>query len=313
MSTSLNYRLINIPFKSDLSKYPVLDKFPSNQSFDLKLWSPNNESSRNSEIAILINGFMEGVSLNGSTPSRKLYESIGLELNNNNISAIHYPLPFHFERSKESNPIDRLKLSGSFLYYGGFSLVVEELNMLVRDIMDNHEKYGLNENPKVHLLGYSLGGIAAVGVASEVARLNSDFRFSSLSILLSAFNLNNVNPENISLAYRNAITAEDWQRVMSDLEGVKNDPTVSPIFKYLIWEIGEPIQFSKLAEKVLLLHGHNDEIFSADDAGRLQRLVLGEMNQCTFINVPSKHAVHFDREIIARYISNFIISDFKSR
>jgi predicted esterase len=304
----------DIQFESDLSKYPILDKFPSNKSFDLKLWGPNkNSDTRTAEITIIINGFMEGVSLNGSTPSRKLYESIASELNKNNISAIHYPLPFHFERSKESNPIDRLKLNGNFLYYGGFSLVIEDLEKLVQDIIDNHNKYGLNENPKIHLLGYSLGGIAAVGVASELARRNSDFRFSSLSILLSALNLNNVNPDNISLAFRNTITAEDWQRVMSDLERVKNDPSVSPIFKYLIWEIGEPIQFSKLAEKVLLLHGHNDEIFSADDAGRLQRLVLDEMNQCTFINVPSKHAVHFDREIIARYISNFIISDFKSR
>ena len=114
--------LIDIKFKSDLSKYPILESFPSNQNFDLKLWRPNdNEDSRNSEILIIINGFMEGVSLNGLTPSRKLYESIAKELNKNNISAIHYPLPFHYERSKESNPIERLKLNGNFLYYGGFS------------------------------------------------------------------------------------------------------------------------------------------------------------------------------------------------
>lgn len=305
---------INIQFESNLSRFPVLETFPSNKVFNLKLWRPEEfKSHKNSEILILINGFMEGVSLNNSKPSRKLYESIAGQVNSNKISAIHYPLPFHFERSGESNPIERLKINGSFLYYGGFSQVIEDIEKLVKEILEDPQKYGLEENPKIHLLGYSLGGIAAIGAASEFVNNNSDFKFSSLSILLSAWNFNNISAVNVSKAFRNAITSEDWEKVMEDLEQIRSDSSFSEVFKYLIWEDGNPVQFSKLADKVLFLHGHNDEIFSLDDTRRIQRLLIDEMNQCTLINLPCKHAIHFDRDIVARYVGNFIMSEFSRR
>ena len=305
---------INIQFESNLSRFPVLEAFPSNKVFDLKLWRPEDfRSHKNSEILILINGFMEGVSLNNSKPSRKLYESIAAQVNSNKISAIHYPLPFHFERSLESNPIERLKISGSFLYYGGFSQVIEDIEKLVKEILEDPNKYGLEENPKIHLLGYSLGGIAAIGAASEFVNNNSDFKFSSLSILLSAWNFNNIRSANVSNAFRNAFTSEDWEKVMEDLEQIRNDSSFSEVFKYLIWEDGNPVQFSNLADKVLFLHGHNDEIFSLEDTRRIQKLLIDEMNQCTLINIPCKHAIHFDRDIVARYVGNFIMSEFSRR
>lgn len=305
---------INIQFESNLSRFPVLEAFPSNKVFDLKLWRPEDfRRHKNSEILILINGFMEGVSLNNSKPSRKLYESIAAQVNSNKISAIHYPLPFHFERSLESNPIERLKISGSFLYYGGFSQVIEDIEKLVKEILEDPNKYGLEENPKIHLLGYSLGGIAAIGAASEFVNNNSDFKFSSLSILLSAWNFNNIRSANVSNAFRNAFTSEDWEKVMEDLEQIRNDSSFSEVFKYLIWEDGNPVQFSNLADKVLFLHGHNDEIFSLEDTRRIQKLLIDEMNQCTLINIPCKHAIHFDRDIVARYVGNFIMSEFSRR
>jgi predicted esterase len=304
----------NIQFESNLSRFPVLESFPSNKVFDLRLWRPINlEDQKNSEVIILINGFMEGVRINNSTPSRKLYESIASELNKNNISAIHYPLPFHFERSGESNPVERLKINGSFLYYGGFSQVIEDIEKLIKEILEDPSKYGLEKNPKIHLLGYSLGGIAAVGAAAELVSKNIGFKFSSLSVLLSAWNFNNISPRNISVAFRNTITSEDWEKVMKDLEQIRDDSSFSQVFKYLIWETGEPIQFSKLADKVLFLHGHNDEIFNMEDTRRIQRLLLDEMNQCTLINLPCKHAIHFDRNIVARYVANFITSEFSKR
>lgn len=311
-STINNEGVENISFES----IGALKVFPNNKNFNLKLWKSPSQNRKN-EIVIMINGFMEGV-IKKDQPNpqaffkrkRKLYEIIATELNQKNINAIHYPLPYHFERSIDISAKELLKINGEFLYNGGFSQVIDDMAILIDDIIENPTKYGLDKNPGIHLIGYSIGGIAAIGTAYEITQRKSDFKFSSLSVLLSAWNLNNIKAENISLAFQNEITVEDWNRLMQDMERVRNNPSVSALYKYLFWEEGEPIRFSEVAHKMLFIHGHNDEIFSVADTHRLQKMVLNEMNRLTIINIPSKHLIHLNSKVLSGYIANFIEGDF---
>jgi len=311
-STIINEGVENISFES----IGALKVFPNNKNFNLKLWKSPSQNRKN-EIVIMINGFMEGV-IKKDQPNpqaffkrkRKLYEIIATELNQKNINAIHYPLPYHFERSIDISAKELLKINGEFLYNGGFSQVIDDMAILIDDIIENPTKYGLDKNPGIHLIGYSIGGIAAIGTAYEITQRKSDFKFSSLSVLLSAWNLNNIKAENISLAFQNEITVEDWNRLMQDMERVRNNPSVSALYKYLFWEEGEPIRFSEVAHKMLFIHGHNDEIFSVADTHRLQKMVLNEMNRLTIINIPSKHLIHLNSKVLSGYIANFIEGDF---
>lgn len=311
-STINNETAENILFES----IGALKLYPNNKNFNLKLWKSPSQNRKN-EIVIMINGFMEGVIKNNQPNpqaffkrKRKLYDTIATDLNKKNINAIHYPLPYHFERSIDISAKELLKMNGEFLYHGGFSQVVDDMFNLIDDILENHTKYGLDKNPGIHLLGYSIGGIAAIGTAYEINKRNKDFKFASLSVLLSAWNLNNIKAENISLAFQNEITVDDWNKLMQDMERVKNNPNVSELYKYLFWEIGEPIRFSEVAHKMLFIHGHNDEIFNISDTHRLQKLVLNEMNHLTIINIPSRHLIHLNSNAISGYIANFIEAGF---
>ena len=121
-------------------------------------------------------------------------------LKEKNINSVLLPLPFHFDRSRDFAgenqfaPIVRLKESGSYLYHGGFTQVKNDVNKLIKDIEINPNRFGLTTSEKIkfHLLGYSLGGVAATGSA-----VLSEIKFESLTVLLSAWNLSEINPDAI--------------------------------------------------------------------------------------------------------------------
>lgn len=286
-------------------------QFSNNSSFELPIWKADQSKNCN-EILIMINGFLEGVESDQRRRDRHLerYEAIAKKvLKEKNITSVMLPLPFHLNRSRDITgdnqfaPISRLTESGTYLYYGGFTQVVSDVNKLINDIENNPSKFGLTskENIKFHLLGYSLGGVAAIGSALHLER-----KLESLTILLSAWNLSEINPEAINIAFgeRFGFTSELWNKMLRELNEIKEK--TDPIFKKLIWNEGEPIAFNKCAERVFFLHGFKDDIFTNTHTEDSRKQVLEVMEKCTFVNIPSDHYAMRSREVIAGYVSTFI-------
>jgi alpha-beta hydrolase superfamily lysophospholipase len=73
--------------------------------------------------------------------------------------------------------------NGAYLYYGGYDQVKDDIEQLVGDIRLDPDKYDLKADPKVHLVGYSLGGAAALGAAAGLGQ-----KIDSLSVLFSSWN-----------------------------------------------------------------------------------------------------------------------------
>jgi hypothetical protein len=308
MSGNKNYEYVT--FKSRL-EFANLRDFKGNQQFEIPVWKPK-ESSGN--VLIMLHGFLEGLDATKVKRERHLlkYDAIAERLTKKGYTCVLLPLPFHFERSVDFDdqelvaPINRLTKNGTFLYYGGYTQVISDVERLRQAIFQQPEQFGLvGEEIKYHLLGYSLGGVAAMGAA-----LQTDARFESVSILLSTWNLQSINPDKIQNLFGTSYQfgREKWEKMMTELNQLKSMEDVDPLFKYLIWDDGEGVSFETMAEKVLFLHGLDDELFSRDLVVNNNSTVLESMKKCTFISIPSRHIITRERSLVAGLVSEFILN-----
>jgi len=308
MSKNKNYHYI--PFKSRL-EFSNLRSFKGNQQFEVPIWKPKETSGH---VLIMLHGFLEGLDSSIEKRERHLlkYDAIAERLTKEGYTCVLLPLPFHFERSVDfgSNelvaPIDRLTKNGAFLYYGGYTQVISDVERLIQAISSKPEQFGLTDvKIEYHLLGYSLGGVAAMGAA-----LSSKYRFKSLSILLSTWNLQNINPEKIRELFgsKYSFGREEWEKMMNELNQLKELDDVDPLFKYLIWGEGEEVSFETMADKVLFLHGLDDELFTREIVADNNSTVLESMKKCTFISIPAGHFILRERQLVAGFVSEFILN-----
>jgi hypothetical protein len=300
----------DIIFKSEI-EFKELEKYPANNEFKLHIWK--DDKKKTNSITIFINGFLEGV-----LPSKKMIEYKVLErqalsryrgyanaLLKKDINSVLLPLPFHFDRGKDidnSAPIKRLTEHGSFLYHGGYTQVINDLEKLITQIKQNPEDFGLNDNSHINfnLFGYSLGGVAAMGAAK---RLNQ--YFSTLTILLSSWKISDIDPSEIEQAFEDKFEfkAKDWNKLLDEL---KNSAISDEIFNQLIW--GDE-QFC-LPEKnevgeILFIHGINDDLFNVKmTAERTNHLINKKASNCSFHILPSDHSG--TNKFISKIISEFI-------
>jgi hypothetical protein len=313
MSSSFNY----IDFKSNIDYHDPTQPFLNNSSFKLPIWKHDEEVNTSFEILIMINGFLEGVERDAVRRERVMnmrYGPIAQKLlRDKNIVSVLMPLPFHFNRSLDIDgendyaPITRLTESGTYLYYGGYTQIVTDVKKLVNDIEKDPSKFGLKKDSpiKFHLLWYSIGGVAAIGTALNFNADNKP-KFESLSVLLSAWNLAMVEPSAVvdAIGRRYGLTTELWNRMIKELNYIKE--SVNPIFRKLIWDKGDQIDFTKCANRVFFLNGFRDEIFTTSHTESVRQQVLEMMDKCTFINLPTDHLALRSTEEIAGYVSNFI-------
>jgi pimeloyl-ACP methyl ester carboxylesterase len=308
MSKNKNYEYVS--FKSRL-EFSNLRSFKGNQQFDIPVWKSKKSSGN---VLIMLHGFLEGLDSTQDKRERHLskYDAIAERLTKEGYTCVLLPLPFHFERSIDFGtselvaPIDRLTKNGAFLYYGGYTQVISDVERLIQAISMKPEQFGLvGGNSEYHLLGYSLGGVAAMGAALELRN-----KFKSLSILLSTWNLQNIDPEKIQNVFgsKYSFDREKWEKMMDELNQLKNMDDVASLFKYLIWADGEGISFETMAEKVLFLHGLDDELFTREIVAGNNSTVLESMKKCTFISIPSGHIITRERSLVAGLVKEFILN-----
>jgi pimeloyl-ACP methyl ester carboxylesterase len=303
--------------------YPRMS--PEQRKFKLRQWQPEwvEGGKKPSQIAILINGFLEGVDAGSAKEGLAFerYNKIAEALNRENIAAVFLPLPFHFDRCGAAEAdgtfqaIAQLRKNGTYLYYGGYDQVKDDIKKLVGEIHSAPGRFGLDGKPQVHLIGYSLGGAAALGAAAGLGQ-----EIASLSVLFSSWNLASIKPEAIDKAFRGKFKfgAQEWGDTLKALEDSRE--RFDPVFQDLMWGGGTSEWFENGPKRMLFVHGLDDELFpkemttrgildlyekflQLDDRARKER-------ECVFISVGGLDHMHVKafvkRYPVAEYVASFI-------
>lgn len=292
--------------------FKELLEFNNNSEFNCYLWDDIRED-RAKEALIMFNGFLEGVSADSRRREQFLlrYKSIGEELNSKGIIVILLPLPFHFDRclgvtnNEIASPVARLSIHGSFLYYGGFTQVLSDIESLYRKIKSAPEDFRLSPDFSVNILGYSIGGISAITASSYLTNVLK-IKVNSLILMLSAWKVQDIDPNAIEgfFSAEPNLNAEAWRRMMRELEFIQTDPGVDPLFKNLIWGTGEEIDFQLIAKKVLFIEGQFDEIFTSEIiSDRRQTIQRRNSRNCTFISAPVNHLALRESRTLSKYVA----------
>lgn len=296
-------------------QFKELLEYHNNIEFNCYLWD-DVDGNTVKDVVIMFNGFLEGVSFEMNIRERFLfrYRLIAEELNRKGIIAILLPLPFHFERCIVSSngtvvsPISRLSIHGSFLYYGGFTQVIVDIAELYKKIKSAPEDFKLSVDFRVNVLGYSIGGISAITASNYLSNV-LNIKVNSLVLLLSAWKVQDIDPNAIG-GFFNAepnLNAESWSRMLNELEIIQSDPNVDPLFKDLIWGVGDEINFEDLAGKVLFVEGQFDEIFTPQIIlDRKQNIQRRNLRNCSFLSIPSNHLALKESKTLAKYIGLFL-------
>jgi pimeloyl-ACP methyl ester carboxylesterase len=207
--------------------------------------------------------------------------------------------------------------NGAYLYYGGYDQVKDDIEQLVGDIRLDPDKYDLKADPKVHLVGYSLGGAAALGAAAGLGQ-----KIDSLSVLFSSWNLASIRPEAIDRVFRDRLKfefgAQEWGNTVKDLEKCRT--TFDPVFRDLVWGDVDSKWFENGCKRMLFVHGLDDELFPKEvtTKGILELyekfLQLDDpahkKRECVFISVGGLDHMHAKAYVkdypVAEYVANFI-------
>jgi hypothetical protein len=295
-------------------QFEELKQYPNNHDFNCYLWDDIPDKSAK-DVVIMFHGFLEGVSKEKRKRDKFLfrYKLIAEELNKNGIVAILLPLPFHFDRSvgvsqsDEAAPLTRLRIHGSFLYFGGFTQVILDFDALYNLLKESPDEFSLVENFQINILGYSIGGISAITIANYLKN-NLSVEVNSLMLMLSAWKIDDIIPSSIGEFFSNSepnFNEELWRTMMSDLSLYRDDKTMDPLFKHLIWGTGEEVNFEELANRVLFIEGQFDEIFRNELVQeRKQSIQNRNFKNCTFISIPSNHVAL--QPSIAKSLSKYI-------
>lgn len=308
-----------IDFESE-PLHPALERFPANRRFPLRLWQPGGEHHVE-EIAILTHGFLEGVEADPKRRERMLkrYEFIAAELNARGIAAVFLPLPFHFERGNDLAaagtfaPIERLREDGTYLYRGGYDQAVSDIVKLADDIDAAPDRFGLPRAHGTHLVGYSLGGAAALGAGTRLGR-----RLASLSALFSTWRVASIDPGIIEETFgeKYGFGRAEWTRVMEQLAHHRHE--YDEVFQDLVWGDGSGSWISLCPTRMLFVHGLEDEIFTTaltlpanfelyEYVRRINRSAgNGPNRECVFIAPMTDHWHMRERKQVAGYVASFI-------
>lgn len=292
----------------------------ANWKFRLPLWRPA-AGEPVTEIAILTHGFLEGVEQgeHQRKKDRKRYDLIAKKLAERGIAAVFLALPFHFERGDDIAadgrfaPIERLRANGLYLYYGGYDQTVADISKLVREIRGRPQTFGLDRLRKIHLVGYSLGGAAALGASASLGP-----KLASATALFSTWGIAKIKADVIEQTFgqRYGFGRAEWRTAMQQLAARKE--SFDKVFRDLVWGDSGGAWISSCPSRMLFIHGLSDKIFTADmtltanlsvyeNVKRMnQQASKGSPREIVFIAPMTDHWHMREREQVAGYVASFI-------
>ncbi len=213
-SATLARHLVQEDFESECPRAPHFngemfreteEDVAANNGFTLGFSLPSSALSEGDgvteqHLVIILNGFDQ--------PSRTLYDSRSMGLHallaDRGIASVVLPLPFHFERWPRGSehyeeivksPLN-LVLWSQDRFYLGYQQIISDIRQLERDVRIGaspfYEKH-FDSSTRIHLLGYSMGGLGAIAAVVR-ARLDAVPLYDSCILLASGVALRSMHP-----------------------------------------------------------------------------------------------------------------------
>jgi pimeloyl-ACP methyl ester carboxylesterase len=215
--------------------------------------------------------------------SRTLYDHYKLGLSTrfmeHGIASVLLPLTFHFERWPDTAifrelDVVHLILRDMIRFYWAYRQVVADVARLARDVREGRAaeyKKWFKRDTKIHLLGYSIGGLGALSVfmLDYMKRRN---HFETCTLLCSGASFETLEPDREQAL---GITKEQWQRFLAyydrqfdpEQHGVDINEVGFRVFERVL-RGKEDRQLDKvlcrLSHRVLLIIGSIDDVNSPD-------------------------------------------------
>ncbi|MFH1680640.1 MAG: alpha/beta fold hydrolase [Candidatus Eisenbacteria bacterium] len=214
-------------------------------------------------------------------PSAALYNDPDLGLSpslaHRGLSSVLLPLPMHFWRIPESNPkIDRYARRAGWnaipaivcamnperLYYGYEQIVADQIK-LAREVKEGKIVPGLDASTKVHLLGHSLGGLAALA-AVLVAEHEDQGLLDSCILLCSGSSLEDLVPESLKIRPEKFEAVRAFYRKTSQLKsfGIDTGTVAYSVFQHVGLNRGtlKAEILAGLSGRVHIIAGSRDQV-----------------------------------------------------
>ncbi|MCJ7458650.1 MAG: caspase family protein [candidate division Zixibacteria bacterium] len=256
-----------VPFGSHVD-VPPFYRYHRNMLYHLRFYFPkhNTKGSKFEYLIIMFNGLAE------ATPG--IYDDLGLEFAKNGIPSVLFPLTNHFYRRTDfrcdvndiftaNNKQDSILTTQDTIIdlanhperiIHGYIQMMSDVDRFWNSTWDEgvypdfHEFYNehFDNNTKICLLGYSLGGILTLALL-----LKDPERYHSIYLLESGANFSDINA-GVLFVRNETITKMIWKRYVVDpvASGQKRIEDVKPylVFKYDNKEMKEA--WEKMVERV---------------------------------------------------------------
>jgi len=184
----------------------------ANNIFDLYFKIPNGYSKTSEQhLLIIINGFDEKPIMQSLYWSKQyslktnistIFDKVASDSNKRcKLASVLLPIPFHHWRRPVKGDYQEWTSSTMILYdsirlYLGFNQLIydidELLNQFENPIHDRYDTY-FSKNVKIHLLGYSLGGLAALSYFLRDSYKKDVNKVCSCHLLASGVDLRHIN------------------------------------------------------------------------------------------------------------------------
>ena len=318
-------------------------KIKDNNDFPIYYALPQDAKKKNrrtKHLIIMINGFDEkpaGQRLYYGRPNSlsQLLQHTETEKTRKadvtgRFASVLLPIPFHHWRRPTYRPYDLLDPAhmieeNKIRLYLGFQQLMLDLNKLVNDVLQRRKRIyadHFDESLRIHLVGYSLGGLAALSFFLLDSLLNPDRRVSTCTLLASgvslqnaSFRLTDLSPVQVA-AIRKYYNGDEWlsereafaldskivrSEFALDSKKVDVDALIQDLFMSIVLDdgSGEGSRVPEIQEKwvaqasnILYITGEKDDIMKQQHLYR--RLPDGAL-QLHHTAVGVGHILHADR------------------
>lgn len=180
----VDYQIISIPFKSShpRNERKKGEDISVNQSFDLKFFMPKTKVT---ELVIILNGFIE-------TDRTPYDEDISPSLASYGVASVLLPLPFHLDRQPHGSlTANTYALLDKDLFFADFLQTLKDVRDVAKLVKSEYNANGaakIEKDCKIHLLGYSLGGLFALSSLLNDTQNEIEKLFDSCLLLCAGAN-----------------------------------------------------------------------------------------------------------------------------
>ncbi len=203
--------------REDLYITPEAQK--RNDDFPLQFFFPKSASGiqKQTDLVIVLNGFGE---VNRGVYERPQHGMCWELAAHGGMAAVLLPLPFHLKRYNKrdyTDPnwpktlLDMIVRKKERFWYG-YTQALADIGKLVRKVKNQSEEFfskHFSENTRIHLLGYSLGGLGALSYQLEANTIGS-IKCDSVCMLASGCSLRSLVPDEFR-----EVSVEDWNKFVS--------------------------------------------------------------------------------------------------